>query len=104
MRNATMRIRVLTLFQLFLVEGVVTIGLALLFAFLLPNSRNGIKSFTETERAWIDWNYQQDQGQDDDRGEITAMQGLKLAVCDIKTWLHLSTVYCIFIAAGERCA
>ncbi|KAI8313844.1 hypothetical protein K4K61_006470 [Colletotrichum sp. SAR11_59] len=85
---------------LFLVEGVVTVGLALLFAFILPNSPDGIKSLSETERAWVKFNYEKDQGQSDDRSEVSARQGFVLAVRDPKTWLMLATLYCIFTSAG----
>ncbi|KAJ5016765.1 putative transcriptional regulatory protein [Colletotrichum sp. SAR 10_99] len=85
---------------LFLVEGVVTVGLALLFAFILPNSPDGIKSLSETERAWVKFNYEKDQGQSDDRSEVSARQGFMLAVRDPKTWLMLATLYCIFTSAG----
>ncbi|KAF4826956.1 putative transporter [Colletotrichum tropicale] len=85
---------------LFLVEGVVTVGLALLFAFILPNSPDGIKSLSETERAWVKFNYEKDQGQSDDRSEVSARQGFMLAVRDAKTWLMLATLYCIFTSAG----
>lgn len=85
---------------LFLVEGVLTIGLALIFALILPNSLKGVPRMTELEREWITWNYQKDQGQQDDRNEITATQGLLLALRDIKTWLLLATLYPVFISAG----
>ncbi|KAF9690875.1 hypothetical protein EKO04_010933 [Ascochyta lentis] len=85
---------------LFLVEGVVTVGLALAFAFVLPNSPAEMKNLTEIELAWVRWNYENDQGQQDNRSEITALQGLRLAVRDPKTWLFLATVYCLFISAG----
>lgn len=85
---------------LFLVEGVLTIGLALVFALVLPNSLKGVPRMTELEREWITWNYQKDQGQQDDRNEITATQGLALALRDIKTWLLLATLYPVFISAG----
>ncbi|KAL4899823.1 hypothetical protein BDW74DRAFT_188855 [Aspergillus multicolor] len=85
---------------LFLVEGVLTIGLAITFALILPNSLNGVPRMTDLEREWITWNYQQDQGQQDDRNEISATQGLVLALRDPKTWLLLATVYAVFISAG----
>ncbi|KAJ4359377.1 hypothetical protein N0V95_002207 [Ascochyta clinopodiicola] len=85
---------------LFLVEGVVTIGLAIAFAFVLPNSPADMKSLTEIELAWVRWNYESDQGQQDDRSETSALQGLNLAAKDPKTWLFLATVYCLFISAG----
>ncbi|KAF7551471.1 hypothetical protein G7Z17_g4978 [Cylindrodendrum hubeiense] len=85
---------------LFLVEGVVTIGLAIIFAFILPNSLADIRSLNESEREWIRWNYEEDLGQQDDRAEITATQGFMLAIQDPKTWLMMATLYCIFVSAG----
>ncbi|KAM0549207.1 hypothetical protein ACHAPJ_009516 [Fusarium lateritium] len=85
---------------LFLVEGVVTIGFAMLFCLVLPNSPDHVRGLSEVERAWIKYNYELDQGQGDDRSEMTAWQGLKLAVQDPKTWLLLATLYCIFVSAG----
>ncbi|KAF4967222.1 hypothetical protein FSARC_5201 [Fusarium sarcochroum] len=85
---------------LFLVEGVVTIGFAMVFCLVLPNSPDHVRGLSEAERAWIKYNYELDQGQGDDRSEMTAFQGLKLAVQDPKTWLLLATLYCIFVSAG----
>ncbi|KAL4880354.1 major facilitator superfamily domain-containing protein [Aspergillus karnatakaensis] len=85
---------------LFLVEGVLTIGLAIVFALILPNSLKGVPRMTDLEREWMTWNYEQDQGQQDDRNEISATQGLVLALRDPKTWLLLSTLYAVFISAG----
>ncbi|KAI3391063.1 hypothetical protein diail_8068 [Diaporthe ilicicola] len=85
---------------LFLIEGVVTIGLAIIFALILPNSPKDVKGFTRVEKAWVIWTYEQDQGQSDNRSEITATQGLFLALKDAKTWLLLTTVYADFTSAG----
>ncbi|KAG6354345.1 hypothetical protein INS49_004362 [Diaporthe citri] len=81
---------------LFLVEGVMTIGLAIVFALVLPNSPRELKSLTKVEKAWVIWNQQQDQGQSDDRSEITAKKGLSLAIKDSKTWLLLTILYAIY--------
>jgi hypothetical protein len=78
----------------------VTVGLAIVFALILPNSPRDVRGLTEVEKAWILWNYQQDQGQRDDRSEITARQGLFLALKDPKTWLFLTTLYSIYTSAG----
>lgn len=55
---------------------------------------------TEVEKAWVLWNHQQDQGQNDDRSEITARKGLSLALKDPKTWLFLTNLYAIYTSAG----
>ncbi|ETN36386.1 uncharacterized protein HMPREF1541_08663 [Cyphellophora europaea CBS 101466] len=85
---------------LFLVEGVLTVGLALLFALILPNSPKTIRLLTQAERDWVRYNYEQDQGQNDNSAEVTAKQGLIMAVKDPKTWMLLATLYCIFISSA----
>lgn len=85
---------------LFLVEGVLTVGLALIFTLILPNSPKTIRLLTPAERDWVQYNYEQDQGQADNSAEITAKQGLLMAVKDPKTWMLMATLYCIFISAA----
>lgn len=48
--------------QLFLVEGVITIGLAIMFAFILPNSIRKLRGFSQQEKDWVLWNYESDSG------------------------------------------
>ncbi|VUC24159.1 unnamed protein product [Clonostachys rosea] len=86
---------------LFLVEGVITVGLAIIFAFILPNSNKKIMGLSKLECDWIQWNYAQDLGQSDDASqEITAMQGFKMAVKDPKTWLFTGVLYCTYIVGA----
>ncbi|CAK7238089.1 hypothetical protein SEUCBS140593_010316 [Sporothrix eucalyptigena] len=85
---------------LFLIEGVVTVGISILFLFILPNNVDGIHALSGVEREWIHWNYKLDQGQDDDREEITPFKGLQMAVRDPKAWLLLSVMYATFTSAG----
>lgn len=72
----------------------------MVFALVLPNSPREFKSLTQVEKAWVLWNHQQDQGQSNDRHEITARKGLSLALKDPKTWLFLTTLYAIYTSAG----
>ena len=83
--------------QLFLIEGVATIGLAIIFAFTLPNSPKTVRGHTEQEREWLAWTFGQDQGQQDHSDEITAWKGFKMATADPKTWLLMGTLYCVSI-------
>jgi hypothetical protein len=87
--------------QLFLIEGVATIGLAIIFAFILPNSPKTIRGHTEQEREWLAWTFRQDQGQQDHSDEITAWKGFKMAMADPKTWLLMSTLYCVSFTLGS---
>ena len=85
---------------LFLLEGVITVGFAIIFAFILPNSPKKIWGFSEVEHDWIRHNYQDDQKQEDNSTEITARQGFMMAVTDPKTWLMMGTLYSTYTAAS----
>lgn len=89
-----------TRYRLFLIEGVLTVGLAIVFAFYLPNSPRKILGFSETEHEWLRWNYESDQKQQDNSHEITAKQGILMAVRDPKTWLMMGTLYATYTAAA----
>ncbi|KAH7324947.1 major facilitator superfamily domain-containing protein [Stachybotrys elegans] len=86
---------------LFLVEGVLTTGLAILFAFFLPNSNKEIMGLNEIECEWVQWNYASSvnasQADDD---EVTAWQGLVMACSDIKTWSLMGILYCTYIVGA----
>ncbi|KAI4852177.1 MFS general substrate transporter [Aureobasidium sp. EXF-8846] len=85
---------------LFLIEGVLTIGIALIFVLYLPNSNKKIWTFSQQQLDWLKWNYEKDQKQQDNSNEVTALQGFLLAVRDPKTWLMCSTLYATYTAAA----
>ena len=85
--------------QLFLIEGVLTVGLAIIFSLILPNSNKKILSLSSVECEWIQWNLIKDQGQEDDRSEISAWKGFMLALTDVKMWMLLGILYCVRTAA-----
>ena len=85
---------------LFLIEGVLTIGFAIIFGLYLPNSQHKIIGLNEQEKAWLRWNYESDQKQQDDSNEITAKKGFIMAVTDPKTWLMCGTLYATYTAAA----
>ncbi|KAL2837604.1 major facilitator superfamily domain-containing protein [Aspergillus pseudodeflectus] len=86
---------------LFLIEGVLTIALAIIIAFVLPNKLDSLPhGFTQIEQEWLVWNFEEDQGQQDNADEISAMKGALMAVTDIKTWLLMATLYTVYIAAA----
>ena len=82
---------------LFIIEGVMTIGLAIVFAFILPNSNKKIKTLTPLECEWVQWNFEKDLGQQDNSDEQTAWQGLVMAVKDPKTWLMMSLLTLTYV-------
>ena len=85
---------------LFIVEGVLTVCIAICFAFILPNSPKQVWRLTEIEKEWWQWNYEQDQGQVDDSTEVGPGKGFMLAVRDPKMWLMMVILYAIYISAA----
>ncbi|KAF4435204.1 nicotinamide mononucleotide permease [Fusarium austroafricanum] len=85
---------------LFLIEGVATSGLGILFAFILPNSNKKIITLSSLECEWVQYNFTSDQGQSDDTHEISAYAGFMMAVKDPKTWLLVGILYCTYIVGA----
>jgi hypothetical protein len=77
------------------VEGVLTIGLAIIFAFLLPNSNKKILGMSEIECEWVQWNLASDVGQEDNSNEVSALGGFKMALLDLKTWMLMGILYSV---------
>ena len=77
-----------------------TIGLAIVFAFILPNSIRKLRGFSSQEREWILWNYESDIGQQDNSKEVSARKGLLMAVQDWKMWSFMALLTCIYISAA----
>ena len=74
---------------LFIIEGVITIFLAFLAYFTLPNFPRTTTWLTENERHLAIWRLEEDIGEDDwvNPKEYTLFHGLKLAVKDVKMWI-----------------
>jgi MFS family permease len=85
---------------LFLIEGILTVGLAIVFACYLPNSPQKVRWLSEQEHEWLDWSYKNDQKQKDNSHEITAWRGFVLAASDPKTWLMMGTLYATYTSAA----
>ncbi|KAM0210963.1 hypothetical protein ACHAQI_005694 [Fusarium lateritium] len=85
---------------LFLIEGVATAGLGIIFAFILPNSNTKIMTLSSLECEWVQYNFALDQGQSDDSHEISSFTGFMMAVKDPKTWLFVGILYCTYIVGA----
>lgn len=74
---------------LFLIEGLVTIGVAFAAFFVLPNFPRTTSWLTEEERQMAVWRLEEDIGQDDwaDGKDQTFWHGAKLAFSDAKTYV-----------------
>ena len=87
---------------LFIIEGTVTIAIALAAFFVLPNFPRTTTWLTEEERQLATWRLDEDIGEDDwvSSGAQTFGHGLKLAVSDIKMWILMLMLFCI-VASGS---
>lgn len=76
---------------LFIVEGSITVVIALIAYFILPNFPRTTSWLSDQERALAIWRLQEDIGTDDWTGseEQSFFNGFKLAFTDLKTYLLL---------------
>lgn len=77
---------------LFLIEGVITVAVALAAYFILPDFPKTTSWLTEEETAMAAWRLEEDIGQDDwtNSEEQTIWHGFKLALVDVKMWVLVS--------------
>ncbi|KAF6811713.1 pantothenate transporter liz1 [Colletotrichum sojae] len=80
---------------LFLIEGVVTVAVAIAAYWVLPNFPRTTSWLSEEETALAVWRLQEDIGEDDwtNSGEQTFWHGFKTALEDVKTWILLVLVF-----------
>jgi len=74
---------------LFIIEGVITIFVAILAFFILPNFPRTTSWLSEEERSLAAWRLEEDIGVDDwiSSKQQSFFHGFSLAVRDAKTWL-----------------
>ncbi|KAI9900785.1 hypothetical protein N3K66_005047 [Trichothecium roseum] len=80
---------------LFLIEGVITVAVALAAYFILPDFPKTTSWLTEEETAMAAWRLEEDIGQDDwtNSEEQTIWHGFKLALVDVKMWVLLVLLF-----------
>lgn len=73
---------------LFILEGAITVGIALCGYFILPNFPRTTKWLSEEEIQLAVWRLEEDIGEDDwvDSKQQSLWHGLALALSDIKTY------------------
>jgi len=79
---------------LFLIEGVITVFIAIGMYFILPNFPRTTTWLSEEEKAVAIWRLQEDVGEDDwvSSEDQSLWRGFKLALEDVKTWVLVSSV------------
>ena len=75
--------------RLFLIEGVITVAVAFIAFWVLPNFPRTTSWLSEEERALAVWRLEEDIGEDDwiDSEHQTFWQGAKAAFSDVKTYV-----------------
>jgi MFS family permease len=73
----------------FIIEGAITVVIAVAAFFILPNFPRTTKWLTEEERQLAVYRLLEDVGEDDwtSSENQTFFHGLKLALLDVKTWI-----------------
>lgn len=79
-----------------------TVVIACLSAFILPNFPRTTSWLTEAEKELAVWRLEEDIGEDDwvDSEQQSFLHGVKLAVGDIKTWILVG--YCLSLPKVSR--
>ncbi|KAI1389616.1 major facilitator superfamily domain-containing protein [Hypoxylon trugodes] len=87
---------------LFIIEGVITVGVSFLAFFILPNFPRTTSWLTEEEKALAVWRLEEDIGEDDwiDSEHQSLWSGASLAFADLKTWVLLVLLLGI-VSAGS---
>ena len=85
---------------LFIVEGILTVGLGIIFACFIPNTPRHIRWLDEREKAQLLFRLEQDRASKDATDELGVMSAFKMAVTDPKTWLMCAILQCNYIAAS----
>ena len=87
---------------LFIIEGTLTVFIALLSYFILPDFPRTTSWLTEEEQALAIWRLEEDVGEDDwvDSQAQTFGEGAKLAFSDVKTYVLLFLLFGI-VASGS---
>lgn len=92
---------------LFIIEGAITVALALGAVFVLPDFPRNTKWLSEEERAYSIWRLEEEAGQQDldTAGTQGFWSGFNLAIRDIKTWILVcaSRAGCLCCADSARC-
>ncbi|KAK2597878.1 hypothetical protein N8I77_012633 [Diaporthe amygdali] len=80
---------------LFLLEGILTVVVASIAVFIIPDVPRTTRWLSEEEKQLAAWRLQADIGEDDwvDSQHQSPVHGLKLAFTDPKTWLLLLVIY-----------
>ena len=76
---------------LFIIEGVITIGVAIAAGFILPDYPATTKWLSEEERNFASWRLMADINETDDTHSRSIWEGVKLCLTDYRLYLFVLT-------------
>lgn len=85
---------------LFIVEGAMTVGLAIVFGTFIPNRPETCRWITPIERERLIYRLALDRMTKDNSSEVTTKQAFKLAVTDPKVWFVAIALTVNFVASA----
>ena len=87
---------------LFIIEAAMTVGVAIISVFLLPNYPHNTRWLKGEERAVAIWRLVEDVGEADDAetNQVSMWQGFTMACKDYKTWILVCNHFLLTIGAG----
>ncbi|KAL4915522.1 major facilitator superfamily domain-containing protein [Aspergillus aurantiobrunneus] len=87
---------------LFIIEGAITIAVAIIAIFILPNFPRTTNWLSEEGKQLAAWRLEEDIGEDDwvDSEHQSFLHGAMLAFNDIKTWILMLLILCIISSAS----
>ncbi|KAE8355945.1 MFS general substrate transporter [Aspergillus coremiiformis] len=87
---------------LFIIEGAITVVIAVMSIFILPNFPRTTGWLSDNEKELAAWRLEEDIGEDDwvDREQQSVFYGATLAFTDSKTYLLMVLILCIVSSAS----
>ncbi|PGH06063.1 hypothetical protein AJ80_08231 [Polytolypa hystricis UAMH7299] len=74
---------------LFIIEGSITVGLAIISMFLLPNFPSYANWLSDEERAYAEWRLTAEAKEADDPNSTTLLEGLRMALVDWRVYIFM---------------
>jgi MFS family permease len=85
---------------LFIVEGAMTVGFAIIFALYMPNKPATMRWLDQQERDRVLYRLEMDKGTQDGTKEMTTGTAFKLSLTDPAVYLLGFTLWCCWVAAA----
>lgn len=83
---------------LFIIEGVITIGLALIAVVVLPDYPASTRWLGAEEKAYAAWRLREDTGEEDEADAISIREGVLLALRDPRLYLFTLLQHCSLLS------